>query len=633
VSEHRLEEATTLDTNRRRVTRTLLLALILFAAAALRFYGLNWDGGHWLHPDERQIYFVVQRLGWPGSLGRALSPSSPLNPGFFAYGSFSIYLLKLAHALLSPLSPTLANPDNLHLIGRCLSALFDLGTIYLTYRFARLVFPPPPQFITANSLIPHLAATLAALAVLSIQLSHFYTPEPLLTFFVLLALNLAATIVLGGGRRYKVALGVSLGLALTTKVSAAPLLLLVPATYSLLDPGEGAALNDRREAAASLARRSAATLAVAALVFLVVQPYALIDWRVFVDQTIRESQIAWGRLDVPYTIQFAGTWPYLYSLWQLMLWGLGLPLGLAALAGLASALVRWLRYGQRPGHWPDTLLLSWTVPYLAMVGLLHARYLRYLQPLVPVLCILAVRLLGSGQGAWFVDAQVVEDGGAHRQARGREPIARVVGRWPILRFVGPGILLGVVAASLIYAVTFVGLYAQRHSWIQASEWLYRNLEPGSTLAIEDWDTALPLPLEFKGRSRRIEEYEVRTLPLYDEPDDTAKWEALAIDLASSDYLVIASRRLLGSIPRLPGRYPVTIGYYERLFAGDLGFELVGEFIRGPSWLNPRLPPLPGAAPALLRPDESFVVYDHPRALVFRNAGRYSAAELLWILAH
>ena len=69
-------------------------------------------------------------------------------------------------------------------------------------------------------------------------------------------------------------------------------------------------------------------------------------------------------------------------------------------------------------------------------------------------------------------------------------------------------------------------------------------------------------------------------------------------------------------------------YYEQLFAGGLGFVLEAEFVRGPAWLNPRLPPLPGAAPAWLRPDETFVVYDHPRALIFRNIDHLPPEELL-----
>jgi hypothetical protein len=340
-----------------------------------------------------------------------------------------------------------------------------------------------------------------------------------------------------------------------------------------------------------LVRSLALTVLAAVVVAIAVQPYALIDWQAFLADTIRESQIAWGTLDVPYTRQYAGTLPYLYSIWQTAFWGLGLPLGLAAWAGFAAAVVRWLRHGS----WSDTLLLAWAGPYLAIVGLFHARYLRYMLPLVPILCILAVsRRWPAG--------------------RGRR-----------LAVVGYGALVILTAA---YALSFASLYRVPHSWLTASEWIYGHVPAGSSLAVEEWDTALPLPLDLSGQPRRIEEYDVRALALYDEPDDEAKWSSLAADLSASDYVVIASRRLYGSIPRLPGRYPLTSRYYDRLFAGDLGFELAGDFSRGPTWLNPPLPPLPDAAPAWLQPDESFVVYDHPRALVFRNVEHLSAAELL-----
>jgi hypothetical protein len=130
-----------------------------------------------------------------------------------------------------------------------------------------------------------------------------------------------------------------------------------------------------------------------------------------------------------------------------------------------------------------------------------------------------------------------------------------------------------------------------------------------------------------GEPRNASQYESRTLTLYDEPDDESKWQVLSSDLAASDYLIIASRRLYGSIPRAADRYPVTTRYYSLLFAGALGFEPVAEFTRGPEWLNPRLPPLPQAAPSILHPDESFVVYDHPRALLYRNVQHLPADAL------
>jgi hypothetical protein len=291
-------------------------------------------------------------------------------------------------------------------------------------------------------------------------------------------------------------------------------------------------------------------------------------------------------------------------MWQTALWGLGLPLGLLAWTGLAFSIYRWLRRGAKA----DALVLAWTGPYFVINGLLYTRYLRYMSPLGPILCILAVRVL--------VDlAPYLPPSNLKRMHGWYRPVLALGG--------GVGLLL-----TAAYAGLFASIYAEPHSWVVASQWLYRNVAAGSTLAVEHWDLALPLPAVVEGEPRTANDYELRTLTLYDEPDDERKWQGLANDLAASDYLVIASRRLYGSIPRASQRYPVTTRYYDLLFAGSLGFEMVAEFNRGPDWLNPRLPPLPQAAPSIFHPDESFVVYDHPRALLFRNDKHLAAEELL-----
>jgi hypothetical protein len=585
-------------------SETLVLVSILAIGAALRLYGLNWDGGHWLHPDERQIYFVTLGLGWPGSLAEALSPESPLNPHFFAYGSLPFYLLKavtaVASLLCGPWSPcALQDPDNLHLIGRLLAVLFDLGTVYLTYRLVRVSWPAPDHGGTSSwgepgRVVGLFAAAVVSLAGIHVQLAHFYTTDPLLTCLVMLTLNLAVDVGRGGGKWRQMALGVAFGLALATKVNAALLLLVVFVAYgerqrAMVAQGEG--LNAQFLA---ILRRMAPIVALAAVVFVVVQPYALIDWQTFVEDTMRESQIAWGSLDVPYTRQYAGTLPFVYSIWQTATWGVGLPLGLIIWASFVAVLIHWLRRGD----WHDTVLLAWAAPYLVVTGLLYTRYLRYMLPLVPVLAILAVRTVAG---------------------------------LPRLRLWRLGV--GAIALGLLlYTLVFSTLYAVPHSWIAASAWIYGNIPAGSTLAVEEWDTPLPLGIVMDGQARRSEEYNLRTLPLYREPDDEAKWRELVAALADSDYIIVASRRLYGSIPRLPERYPLATKYYEQLFGGELGFVLDGEFTRGVGassrLLNPRLPPLPAAAPAPLHPDESFVVYDHPRALIFRNARHLAADELL-----
>lgn len=600
------------------------LALILLAGAALRLHGLDWDGGQWLHPDERQIYFVTMELGWPSSLAEALSPASPLNPGFFAYGSLPFYLLKLVTALVAPVWPTLGDPDNLHLIGRCLAIAFDLGTIYLTYRLASRLLPLPrnPRGLNSGAL---LATALTSLAVLHVQLAHFYTSDPLLTFFVLLTLNLAVDVARGKSRWWKAGLGLALGLALATKVVAA--LLIVPIIAACF-VRETKRITPRPEAEAQTSsapstivatiRCTIPMLILASFVFLVIQPYAVIDWQTFLSDTMRESQIAWGWLDAPYTRQYASTLPYLYTMWQTALWGIGLPLGLIVWPALGITIVRWTR----GGAWTDTLLLAWAGPYLAITGLMYAKYLRYMLPLVPVLCVLVLQYFSNRRPRNTLAAKPLPSV-SHSASSIHHPASIV--QHPLLAI---AIIALLVLAPTAYALAFSTIYTEPHSWITASRWFYEHVPQGSTLALEEWDTALPLPLEIDGQPRRIEEYVVHTLPLYAEPDDTTKWVQIAADLAQTDYVIIASRRLYGSIPRQPDRYPLATRYYELLFSGELGFELAMEFTRGPEWLNPRLAPLPGAAPQFVIPDESFVVYDHPRALVFRNIEKAPVEELL-----
>ncbi|HEX8728517.1 MAG TPA: hypothetical protein VF739_07850, partial [Ktedonobacterales bacterium] len=141
-------------------TPWLLLAIAL-AALGLRLCGINWDANNHLHPDEREIVFRAMCLNFPGQPRTGgcdpayngpnwfFSPNSPLNPHFFAYGSFPLYLLAgVAHALawLTHATHGAFHPsdggafddfDHYTLIGRTLSALFDTGSVIFAGLIAR----------------------------------------------------------------------------------------------------------------------------------------------------------------------------------------------------------------------------------------------------------------------------------------------------------------------------------------------------------------------------------------------------------------------------------------------------------------------------------------------------------------
>jgi len=597
-----------------RLVSSIVLILILAGAAALRLYGLHWDGGFLYHPDERQILVVANRLAfpWPPDWQVLLSPESPWNPSFFSYGSLPLYLLRLCSWGMARVDPAYGTLESSYVVGRVLSALFDLGSVALVYLLGRKLY---------NRWVGLLAAGLLATTVLHVQMAHFYTVDTLLVFFILLTLLLALRLLerrtLGRG----LAVGGTLGLALATKVSAAPLALPVALAWLFGALPETRVRIGWRAWATRLLGLGAVGL-VALLTFVVCEPYAVIDVITFIIDVYSEGQMARGASDIPYTRQFIGTLPYVYPAWQAMLWSMGLPLGVAGFAGLlaqtglaVSAAIR----RQLKARLPVLLMLSWALIYFALVGSFHVKFLRYMLPILPLLC------LWAAWGLW----QLLSASGRPR------------GLWRVL---GWAATLLVVGTSTLYAVAYVNLYREPHPWIQATAWLCENLPARSRLVHEHWDDPLPMR-QGTGELRCYYDYRTTTLPIYD-PDDTAKLETLLSAIEESDYIVLSSNRLYNTIPRLSERYPMTSRYYELLMGEQLGYELVYYAASYPNLCGVALvddtfsdPPLP--VPALLardraegrqwllgRADESYSVYDHPLALVFAKTEQHSREDLL-----
>ena len=86
-----------------KIRYKLILIGVLLFAAFLRLYGVNWDQGHHLHPDERFLTMVTTDIKWPGTITEYFNTdNSPLNPhnagyGFFVYGTFPVFLTKLVN--------------------------------------------------------------------------------------------------------------------------------------------------------------------------------------------------------------------------------------------------------------------------------------------------------------------------------------------------------------------------------------------------------------------------------------------------------------------------------------------------------------------------------------------------------
>src|SRR5690606_24310454 len=112
-------------------------------------------------------------------------------------------------------------------------------------------------------------------------------------------------------------------------------------------------------------------------------------------------------------------------------------------------------------------------------------------------------------------------------------------------------------------------------------------------------------------------------------------------LANADYIVAYSNRPWGSIARVPERYPYSRAYYQALFSGELGYELVQGFTRYPTLAGVSFVHDPFTRAGVTRPakipgvetgaiaidlgyaDENVTNYDRPLVLLWKNEGRLS----------
>jgi len=574
--------------------RPLALFSLALLGLALRLYGLNWDQGNSFQPDERQIMFHVTTLSWPHSLAQFLDPvNSPLNPHFFAYGSFPLYLLAVLGNILTRFFPALGSFVNLTLVGRVVNAIFDSGTILLTGWLGLLLADDHTTERKQAWTLALLAAALVAFTPFQLQLSHFYAVDTMLLFFTTLTvLACVALVHTSTPIRWSLVAGLGYGLAIATKFSAAPLI--VPLIVAV-------AMRGRHHGLFQALGVFFSSLTTTGLIFLIAMPYALLDWTNFREQVAAQGDLARGLLDLPYVRQFAGTIPYLYQVQNIILWGLGLMLGLAAFVGFGWLL--WRLWKQFDNPW--LVVLAWVVPYSIIVGSFYVKFMRYMLPIYPCLTLMAA--------AFLVALLYREDVRNRRFPLAVLPIAATV---------------LVLAGTAFQGLALLNVYSQPNTRIQASLWMYSHLKPGSVLTYEQWDDPLPVPVGNNNPSEFVQATypdasgQVQTgLDLYGD-DTLQKAQQLAHLLPNINCITMATDRLDKSIPRLPQRYPLTIHYYQLLFSGQLGFYLAARFENHPNLFGVTLDDS--------NADESYSVFDHPTVRIFvrENPYPYTPDQLL-----
>ena len=557
----------------------------MIAALALRLYGLNWDRGYYLHPDELHVADVaVSRISleWPPDWSNLLDPeTSRYNPRAddpntgvpvnYAYGALPIIVTSAAAKLLVQFDDRPWDGfEKIYEVGRFLSALMDTVTTGLVFLIARCIFTRRAALF---------ASLIYALTPISIQLSHFFTTDAWVSTFVALTLYLSIRAGESDRLRWFAAAGLAFGFALASKGSVIPLGLPIALAGFWTVARRFGVARQWGAALIHLIERGALALITTFVGFAMFEPYALARPRVYFDQLQEQSRIVRGTLDVPYTRQYVGTLPFLYQAEQLLKWGAGPVAGVLMLAGVVFLVFRFARL-RSIGL---LALLSWLVVQGAVVGFPQTKFLRYLAPLVPVLAIGAAGLL---------DAIVVK-------------ISRT--RWPKL---APAFVALTLAGIAIWTASFTNVYAHENPRLAASSWMYANIPAGSHLTAESWDISLPVAL-MPGLTPDDAEYSLTSLDMYgDRPPDIVA-DYLYEQLQATDYVVLASNRVVVGVNHLPWRYPVQIRYYQLLATGALGFQQVADFRDDPGIGSLRINDQ--------KADESFLNYDQPEVLIYKKA--------------
>ena len=392
----------------------------------------------------------------------------------------------------------------------------------------------------------YLAAFLTAVLPGKIQQAHFATPESGLTFWLFLAIYFLLNFLEKEKFRFLYFSAVSLGLAMGTKITALtllPILIILPPLKFL---------SKQKREFLYLVKILIPPLLIAGVVFLLVFPYSLFDWESFRSSMDYEIGVGRGEPIVFYTRQFIDTAPIFFQLQKILPYALGpgaLALGLLGLG----------RMFRKIADYKVLAVLLAFFSYFLPNAFLFAKWTRFIAPGFPFFAIFAVYPLTKLRGKL-------------------RPIAYC--------------LLSIT--TLLCSLAFFSIYLRPDTRVVANRWIEENLPPDAVVLTEGGNM-IEVPF-----SRQKEAFD-----FYHLEEKGGLQKELPELLSRADYFIVQSRRIFVNHQRLPQRFPMTKGFYDDLFSGQLGFEKVKEFR-----------PFPFFSDELA--EETWSVFDHPVIRVYEK---------------
>lgn len=544
--------------------KNLRIVVISFLFISILIFGiyLRFSGINW---DEGYIQHPDER-----NIALAVSKINfpyNLNPEFHAYNNFYIYLSRIVGEIVSAIQNDysfVTEWGKINLITRSLSALSSVLSIILFFFLCKSWF--------SSNLKAILGIFLFTTTIGLIQYAHYGVTESFLLMILLLIILLSENLYRKPTKLrnwFLLSIGLSIGIA--TKTTGV-FFLIIPAItiFSLI-----------LEKKANLEYIIYFFVSIILFTFIFT-PYTFLDFANFEKSVLQyENKVVDGSLKVPYTMQFESTTPYIFQIINLI-WQLGPVTWIASFLGIFASVSLLLKNNKYNISIIGFLLFSFV--YFVYVGSFYNKFIRYMIFVIPFLVFMSVI---------FIDF-------AKKYSRKLAVFLLVI----------------IISFNIVFAYSYTRTFLDENTRLKASRWFYKNIPEGSVVLQEHWDDKIPIQLRNISKT-----YQNVELKLFDK-ETPSSINTLVESIVSADIIAISSKRLYGVIPRNP-EYPITKRYYEKLFNGSLGFNLVAEFsnyinIFGIDFNDDIF-------------EETVQVYDRAKVLIFQKNKNLTKDEILNLL--
>lgn len=605
-----------------------------FLLAYTRFVNLGWGLPYPMHPDERNMVISILQLKCDTTTW-----NDCLNPQFFAYGQFPLYLtfflVKSIHFIQGDIGHTITFEEATFML-RIIAAVSAIVTGWLIYATARHLIPLiiPKDWkpdMRERVFLDRFGMMLSLVVVFIpglIQFAHYGTTESLLMMLYMGLVYSSIRLLSGTIDRWKFVglCGLLTGIALATKVSSLPYVA-IPALALLLSfkPGKKSKAETKKTWLLKQLRQFG-LIVVAGCLFLLIaaglgvalSPYNWIAFTAFMGSMTYESGVGFGTILVFYTRSFFATLPVLFQFSRILPFVMGLPLFFLFVLAFFGLSWRKIQF--------NFVRFSFLLYFLPQ-AFLYAKWTRFIAPVFPIMALLAALAL-----PWlYVKIRI-----ALKQSPRTFLPLRIA-------------MIVMLFVSIVPGIAFLSIYIKPDVRYIASEWIYDTV-PENSLLLAETANVVDIPILPPDTTRMFKNYNYISFDFYNLDTDPSLPPRLEEAVQTADYVIVNSRRvfknhtcltpnenrerfLLSIDQTLPlpiyspiedqqvrcdellRTYPRLRDYYDDLFSGDSGFELVAEFTSYPEIriFGIRLIEFPDEDA-----EETWTVFDHPVIRIYKR---------------